>query len=298
MSVSNVSIPTSMQQLDLSVHATSVNATPHALESPSLLAPSPGSSHFPRSVPLRANYDHAGNILRYVSKNLNEVNPRKIEIEMLEKRMLSNIGAAKVDLKSRMEELDRQMDGAFGYVDSRMDVMFVNKICAIDEHLAETLSLLDTRVEDRLREFDNSITWRLTQFQVQIEEEHKERLNSNNFRGIVNSMIDSHLSKKEVDIQALLSTEAFKKAESQVESITNAFILKHEALKDELDDVRSSVTFLSSKDVIFGAIYGRNKHGMQYPKFDKLYDGLHPAPQTLSEIVQKIIKDVKSVSRG
>lgn len=35
---------------------------------------------------------------------------------------------------------------------------------------------------------------------------------------------------------------------------------------------------------IMDSVYGRNKHGLMYPKFSKLYDGLHPSPPTAADI--------------
>lgn len=45
----------------------------------------------------------------------------------------------------------------------------------------------------------------------------------------------------------------------------------------------------------FDCIYGRNRHGFLYPKFNKLYDGLHPTPSTAADMARKIIKDVNHV---
>lgn len=47
----------------------------------------------------------------------------------------------------------------------------------------------------------------------------------------------------------------------------------------------------------FDCIYGRNRHGFLYPKFNKLYDGLHPTPSTAADMARKIIKDVNHALR-
>lgn len=46
----------------------------------------------------------------------------------------------------------------------------------------------------------------------------------------------------------------------------------------------------------FDTVYGRNRHGMLYPKFAKLYDGLHPTPSTAADMVRKIMKDANDAS--
>lgn len=48
----------------------------------------------------------------------------------------------------------------------------------------------------------------------------------------------------------------------------------------------------------YDTVYGRNRHDMLYPKFTKLYDGLHPAPETAADMVRKIVKDINSASVG
>lgn len=48
---------------------------------------------------------------------------------------------------------------------------------------------------------------------------------------------------------------------------------------------------------IMDTVYGRNKHGLMYPKFCKLYDGLHPAPATAADMARKIIKDANKATQ-
>lgn len=68
-------------------------------------------------------------------------------------------------------------------------------------------------------------------------------------------------------------------------------------LRDSFKEVNSRMG--CSTPWTFDVIFGRNKRGMQYPKYDKLYDGLHPAPRTSAEISRKIIKDANAaVSHG
>lgn len=60
-----------------------------------------------------------------------------------------------------------------------------------------------------------------------------------------------------------------------------------------LDEFKSANVRLScSTTWTFDCVYGRNRHGMFYPKYSRLYDGLHPAPNTAADMVRKIIKDV------
>lgn len=40
---------------------------------------------------------------------------------------------------------------------------------------------------------------------------------------------------------------------------------------------------------IMDTVYGRNKQGLMYPKFSKIYDGLHPSPSTAADMAKKII---------
>lgn len=42
---------------------------------------------------------------------------------------------------------------------------------------------------------------------------------------------------------------------------------------------------------IIDSVYGRNRQGLLYLKHNKLYDGLHPAPCTASDMVKKIIRN-------
>lgn len=43
---------------------------------------------------------------------------------------------------------------------------------------------------------------------------------------------------------------------------------------------------------IIDMVYGRTKKGELYPKYEQLYDGLHPSPPVAEKIARQIMKDV------
>lgn len=210
-------------------------------------------------------------IFRQVSKNLNEISSLKMSLAALENKLLIKIKGAKSDTDDRVVALDRQMDGAFGYVDARMDAIFMDKIREIDSHLSETVEMINAKVEKKLVKLEVAVAKQLSQFQEHMEknfeknpakysgkedfeknfrENFDKKLESADFNATLVEMVENHLTKKEVDLEALFSYEAFARSEKQVESITNAFLIKHESLQEELNDFKSTVTFLSSTDVI------------------------------------------------
>lgn len=229
------------QPLDLTTHSTP--------EGSDLSGPSPPPSMTHQNYYVRLFAKEQGNsFMKHVTKNLREVTLIKSSLDALEKRVISDISAFKTEIKENLSALDSQMDGAFGYVDTRMDVIFVDKICQIDEHFSETVALIDDKVQKQLSDFENTFSQRLSQF----EEKCSSGLGPLEVSSLVKEAVDKYLSVKEVSLEPLLSCELMERFESQTASITNAFTVKHEVLQEELDDFKSTLVFLSSKDIVPG----------------------------------------------
>lgn len=90
-----------------------------------------------------------------------------------------------------------------------MDVIFADKACLIDEHLSETIDLINSKVQNQLTEFEKSISCTLEQLEMNIVSKMQGSVN-----GVdecrIKSLINEYLSVKEVDLKPLFSCELTK----------------------------------------------------------------------------------------
>lgn len=46
---------------------------------------------------------------------------------------------------------------------------------------------------------------------------------------------------------------------------------------------------------LIDVVFGRSKKGELYPRYEMMYDGMHPAPRTAEKYAKQIMKDVNEL---
>lgn len=86
-------------------------------------------------------------------------------VSSVESRFEEKLKGISLKFDEELSILNEQVDGAFGYVDTRMDFIFVDKVRDIDKHLSDTLNQLEASFSKRREDIDESVSYRLKQME-------------------------------------------------------------------------------------------------------------------------------------
>lgn len=111
--------------------------------------------------------DRGSNLSKSMSMNLCEIAKLKEDALSLGVRLESKMNTIKSECTVEFSNLHSHLDGAFDYVDERMDLIFADRVCEIDEHLSSTYEHLEDKILQKTSELDSLFSARITKLECE-----------------------------------------------------------------------------------------------------------------------------------